>query len=356
MPRWSFAMDALISPRRRTFVAALGAASVLAACGDARSRAAGTTFGGPAMGSSYTVKLAGRVDDALALRARDAVREAIAVVENAMSTWLADSELARFNRHASTAPFGFSADTFAVVALAQQVARETGGAFDATVAPVVNAWGFGPGRAHRVVDVPERDRLARHVGHARLALDPATRSATKTDPALALDLSGIAKGYAVDRAAAALDALGLDRYMVEAGGEVRTRGRNGDDAPWRIAIEQPDAMPPRPHFVVPLAGLALATSGDYRIFFEQDGRRFSHEIDPSTGAPVDHALASASVAAPSCAYADAMATALMVMGPARARAFAAEHGVAAYFIERQGRSLAVHASPAFAKLGGTRVA
>ena len=349
-------MDALISPRRRTLVTALGAASLLAACGDSRPRAAVRQFGGPAMGSSYTVKLAGVVDRALEVRAADAVREALALVEARMSTWLADSELSRFNRHASARPFAFSADTWAVVALAQRVARETGGAFDATVAPAVDAWGFGPGRAHRMVAAEEREQLARRIGYRSLALDAATRSATKSHPGLALDFSGIAKGYAVDGAAAALEALGVERYMIEAGGEVRTRGLNADDAPWRIAIELPDAMPPRPHFVVPLAGASLATSGDYRIYFEQDGRRYSHEIDPASGAPVDHALASASVAASDCAYADAMATALMVMGPQRAAAFAAEYGVAAYFIVRDGARLVPSASPAFAKLGGTRLA
>lgn len=349
-------MDALISPRRRTFIAALGAAPLVAACADFRGGAKPLRFSGPAMGSSYTVKLAGAIDAALAARAHDAVRETLAVVEARMSTYLDDSELTRFKRHASAQPFGFTADTYAVLALAQRVARETGGAFDATIAPAVDAWGFGPGRNHRVVSVDERSRMASRIGHERLTLDDATRSAVKAHPGVALDFSGIAKGYAVDRAALALDALGIERYMVEAGGEVRTRGLNADATPWRIAIEQPDAMPPRPHFVVPLAGLSLATSGDYRIFFEQDGRRFSHEIDPASGAPIHHALASASVAAADCAYADAMATALMVMGPQRASEFAAAHGIAAYFIVRDGATLKPLASPAFAKLGGTRVA
>lgn len=349
-------MDALISPRRRSLVTALGAASLLAACGDTRPRAPAATFGGNAMGSTWTVKLAGPLDQALAARAQVAVREALAVVEARMSTWLADSELSRFNRHASTAPFGFSADTWSVVALAQRVARETGGAFDATVAPAVDAWGFGPGRAHRVVADDERARLAQRIGHARLALDEATRSATKAHPGLALDFSGVAKGHAVDRAAAALETVGIERYMVEAGGEVRTRGHNAEGAPWRIGIERPDAVPSRPYFVVPLAGLALATSGDYRIFFERDGRRFSHEIDPASGAPAHNALASASVVAADCGYADAMATALMVMGPERARAFAAERDIAAYFIVRDGAALLPFASPAFAKLGGQRIA
>jgi thiamine biosynthesis lipoprotein len=349
-------MDALISPRRRSVVTALGAASLLAACGGSRTAGAAVEFTGPTMGSTYTLKLAGRPDAGLAERAHGAVREALASVEAGMSAYLADSELSRFNRHASPAPFGLSADMFAVLALAQQVARESAGAFDATVAPAVDAWGFGPGRAHRVVDGAERQRLSQRIGHERLALDPATRSAAKAHPGLAVDLSGIAKGYGVDRAAAALDALGIARYMVEAGGEVRTRGTNAQGEAWRIGIERPDAVPPRPHFVVPLEGRALATSGDYRIYFERDGRRFCHEIDPASGAPVDHALASASVVAPTCAYADAMATALMVMGPVRGPAFAAERGLAAYFIVREGGALRASATPAFQRLGGRPLA
>jgi thiamine biosynthesis lipoprotein len=218
----------------------------------------------------------------------------------------------------------------------------------------VDAWGFGPARAHRVVAADERHRLASRIGHQLLSLDDATRSARKARDGVALDFSGIAKGHGVDRAAAALDAIGIGRYMVEAGGEVRTRGDNAAGEPWQIAIEQPDAMPQRPYFVVPLAGVSLATSGDYRIWFERDGRRYSHEIDPASGAPAEHALASASVVAPSCAYADAMATALFVMGPERAPAFARDHALAAYFIVRDGSRLHAHASPAFAALGGRR--
>jgi thiamine biosynthesis lipoprotein len=173
---------------------------------------------------------------------------------------------------------------------------------------------------------------------------------------VAADLSAIAKGYGVDHAARALDALGVANYMVEAGGEVRTRGRNAEGAPWQIAIEAPDAMPQKPWFVVPMSDRSLATSGDYRIFFEQDGRRYCHEIDPGTGRPIDHGVASVSVVAADCARADALATALMVMGETRGAAFASERGVAAYFIVRDGLHLRARATPAFAALGGRRIA
>jgi len=351
-------MDALISPRRRSVLQALAATSLLAACGDRRLAAGPSySFRGPTMGSSYTVKLAGAaLDPAAAEAAHAAARDALAAVDAAMSTHDAGSELSRFNAQRAGTPVALSPDTFAVLALAQRVAAQTGGAFDATVAPIVDAWGFGPGRHHRVVDADEIARLSRAVGTGLLALDPATRTATRSREGVRADLSGVAKGFAVDLAVQALEAQGIDRYMVEAGGEVRTRGENAEGRPWQIAIEQPDATPPRPHFVVPLAGLSMATSGDYRIWFERDGRRYCHEIDPATGRPIDNGVASVSVVAAECGYADAMATALMVMGPERGLAFAEANRLAAYFILRRGGALEPVASSAFRELGGYRMA
>jgi len=350
-------MDALISPRRRSLVAGLASASLLAACGERRSlqTTPAFEFRGPAMGSTYTVKIAGQVPLAPEA-AHEAVHEALAAVEGLMSHYRPESELSRLNRAAGGVPFALSADTFAVLALSQDVARETSGAFDVTVAPLVDAWGFGPSRAQRVVAEPERRALLARVGQDKLRVDAGTRTAIKSGDDVAADLSAIAKGYGVDRAARALDALGVANYMVEAGGEVRTRGRNAEGAPWQIAIEAPDAVPQRPWFVVPLSDRSLATSGDYRIYFEQDGRRYCHEIDPGEGRPIDHGLASVSVVASDCARADAEATALMVMGETRGAAFAAERGIAAYFIVRDGPRLRARATPAFAALGGRRIA
>jgi thiamine biosynthesis lipoprotein len=351
-------MDALISPRRRTVLQALAATSLLAACGDRRLAATPWfEFHGPTMGSSYSVKLAGgALDRATAEAAHDAVRRALDAVDAAMSTHRADSELSRFNAHHGGMPFALSADTFAVLSLAQRVAAETHGAFDVTVAPIVDAWGFGPGRAHRIVPREEIEVLERSVGPDRLALDGGSRTATKASDGVRADLSGIAKGFAVDLAARALAASGIEHYMIEAGGEVRTLGRNAEGRPWQIAIEQPDALPQRPHFVVPLSGQSMATSGDYRIYFEREGRRYCHEIDPAAGRPIDNGVASVSVVAADCGYADAMATALMVMGPERGLAFAEERRLAAYFIVRRGAALESLASSAFRELGGHRLA
>jgi len=349
-------MDSLLSPRRRLVLQGLSAAVVAAGCGQP-ARAA-TQFGGPTMGSTYTVKIAGlHLDAATEAAARQAVERAFADVVSRMSAYLDDSELSRFNRHPSAAPFALSADAYAVFRLAQQVSAASDGAFDITVAPVVDAWGFGPGRAQRVVGETEVAALETRVGWRMLTLDESHATVAKARADVRADLSGIAKGFAVDRAAQALDALGLGDYMVEAGGEIRTRGRNADGRPWQIAIERPDSVPQQAFRIVPLTGLAMATSGDYRIYFERDGARYCHEIDPATGCPIRHGLASVSVVAPECGYADAMATALIVLGPEKGYALAAARNIAAQFIvrERDG-GLREFATPAFTALGGSLAA
>jgi thiamine biosynthesis lipoprotein len=339
-------MDALLSPRRRHLLGALGAAALGSACGWRETRAAALRFGGATMGSSYSVQIAGAAIGETAARA--AVESAFDAVVGRMSTYDAASELARFNVHRSTTPFAFSADTLTVLERARQVSAVSGGAFDITVAPLVRAWGFGAGASQRG-SAPGLEALAAPVGWQRLIVEDG--AARKQHPDLQLDLSGIAKGHGVDRAAAALEALGVERYMVEAGGEIRTRGLNADGRPWQIAIERPDAWPQQAYRIVPLQGLSMATSGDYRNYYELDGRRIHHEIDPATQAPVANRVASVSVVHGECMFADAMATALIVMGVERGLALAREQGIAALFIVREpDGSLRDVSSPAFVAL------
>jgi len=328
-------MDALISPiRRRLLLGALGTAA-LAAC----QRAGGPVplrvhLTGETMGSTWNVKLdpAGYSVEA----AGEAVRAALQAVDQRMSIYRPESELSAFNAAPSGVPVPLSQELFAVLATARQVSEWSGGAFDVTVAPAVETWGFGIDKHGRVPPASDVDAQRARVDWRALQLDATHRTALKTIPGLQADLNGIAKGYGVDAAARALDALGIEHYMIEVGGEVRTRGVNAASQPWQIGIEQPDAMPQRARLVVPLSGRAMATSGDYRIFFEQDGRRYSHEIDPATVAPIAHRLCSVSVVADDCTRADALATALIVLGPDRALALAERSGIAAQFIERAG--------------------
>ncbi len=353
-------MDILICPGRRRLLGAAGAfgALALAGCTDAQvARPAGATgsgqrFGGLTMGSSYTVRLANTAFDAAGLdRLQADVQGALDAVDRRMSLYRPDSELVRFNGHPAHQPLALSPELLSVLQAGQRVAELTGGAFDVTVAPLVLAWGFGPEPRQGLPGAPLLQQRRAATGHRHLQIDAAGGLATKRLPGLQADLGGIAKGYGVDQVAQLLQAQGLADFMVEVGGEVRTAGRNARGRPWQIGIEEPDAAPPRARLVVPLSGQAMATSGDYRIYFEEGRRRYSHEIDPASGEPIVHGLASVTVVAADCMQADALATALIVMGPQAGLALARQQGIPAHFIVRRadGR-LTDHATEAFTAL------
>lgn len=334
-------MDAILSPCRRRLLGAIGGvgALTLAGCGErvrlpSQSDAA-LRFAGETMGTTYQVKIAGaRLAGAQAERLAADVHAALDRINRGMSLYRADSELMRFNRHRAAAPLPVSKELFDVLAVAQQVAALSGGAFDVSVAPLVAAWGFGPEK-RQVVPAAEQVRAGQAaVGFRSLRLDAASGTAAKATAGLEVDLGGIAKGYGLDLAARAIEASGIEHYMIEVGGEVLASGHNATGKPWRIGIEEPDAVPQRARLVVPLDGKAMATSGDYRIYFEAQGRRYSHEIDPRTAAPIAHGLASVSVIADGCVQADALATALIVLGPQAGWALAERAQIAAHFIVR----------------------
>lgn len=309
-------------------------------------------FDGATMGTTYTVRIVTAEAWAEARRERVGTRIQMVLddVESAMSHYRPDSEVSRFNQVRSTEPFALSPATFEVVRTAIELSELSGGALDITVGPLVNAWGFGP--IEPDVLPPEEGVLARlrgHVGFSKLELDGVLSTVRKTDPLLEWDLSSVAKGYGVDRVAAGLTDDGLTRFMVEVGGEIVTSGTNQLNGPWRIGIERP-ADSGGIERVVPLSDHALATSGDYRNVREVEGRLVSHTIDPRTGRPVDHQLASVSVIADTCLLADGMATALEVLGPNDGYALAIEHGWAALFLMRDGDTVTARATPTFDQL------
>ena len=350
--------------RRTALAAGLGSFALLAAgCGERglffTPAARGEyTFHGLAMGSSYTVKIAtAGLSGATLDAAQEQVGAALADVVARMSHYEADSEVSRLNRQPIGAPFAVSAPTLRVFEVAGTVRAASGGAFDIAIGRAVDEWGFGPSeRPRQALPASAVQALQRLQRHAALALDPRAGTLTRHAPVLA-NLSGIAKGFGVDRAALALERLNITDYLVEVGGEIRTQGRNAQGRPWQLAIERPDAMPQRAMRIVPLAGKSLATSGDYRNFFMHAGRRYSHEIDPHSAEPVRHALASVSVVADNCTHADAWSTALFVLGPERGFAVAAKQGLAAHFVVRRpDGSFAETVTAAFAALGGRAVA
>ena len=273
---------------------------------------------GPTMGTSYNIRVVTQTLDGDSLK--QLVDARLVELNRVFSTYIPDSELSRLNRDASEGPILISGELARVLEISTEIYAASNGAFDVTIGPLVNLWGFGPDGAPGVI--PGREDLARamtRVGFHRVKLD----GNRLTRPAgLYIDLSAVAKGYAVDDIAALLEQQGVNRYMIEIGGEVRADGLNRWGRDWMIGIETPEAGARRLYRTLPIRNLALATSGDYRNFFELDGRVYSHTIDPASGWPVNHPLASVTVLHPSAAMADGFATAFSVLGPEKAIAIA----------------------------------
>jgi len=298
---------------------------------------------GHTMGTTWEIRVAGEdLDDTLRERVLEETERRLSEVDGWMSSWNPDSEISRFNALRSTEPFAVSQATAEVVGLALEISRKTAGAFDVTVGPLVAAWGFGQGA--RVSDPPSPEELAEiraHVGFEKVTVlardsepgQPGPRLA-KHDPAVTIDLSAIAKGYGVDHIARGLDALDRHDHLVEIGGELRASGERPGGGPWRVAVEKPLDEGRSIQAVVELADRSMATSGDYRSFYLEAGRRRSHTIDPRAGAPVESPTASASVIADTAVEADAWATALMVLGAEAGLPLAARAGHGALVLER----------------------
>jgi len=290
---------------------------------------------GLAMGTSWSVKIAAPAEDLDSDALAADVARRIEAIEQTMSTYRPDSALSRFNDRQDTNWAAVPEELCGVVAAALAIGRDSSGAFDVTVGPLVDLWGFGPEMRSPEPPPPALLEAARaSSGYENLEADCTRPALRKSVPALRVDLSAIAKGYAVDAVAALLDRHDVAEYLVEIGGEVRARGRNASDRPWAIGIEMPDRAARQVSRVIELDGASLATSGDYRNFFEHEGRYYSHTIDPRTGAPVLHDLAAVSVVHADAMEADAWATALLVLGPADGPSLAREYGLAAMFQRR----------------------
>lgn len=302
------------------------------------------------MGTSYSVKAVGVPREIETGQIQADVDAILRQVNDVMSTYDDDSELSRFNRSRSTDWVIVSTDLLAVVDKAIRVSHLSGGAFDVTVGPLVNLWGFGPGPVRG--EMPTADQIqaaATKVGYQRLHVRDSPPALRKDDPDLYVDLSAIAKGYGVDQVATYLEGLGIESYLVEIGGDLRAKGDKEPQTPWRIGIEQPTPADRRVQKIIPIRDGAVATSGDYRNFFEVGDQRFSHAIDPRTGRPVTHNLASVTVISTSAMHADAMATALLVMGAEAGFQLAERENLAAYFLVDNGEGFSERSTSAFQK-------
>lgn len=296
-------------------------------------------FSGPIMGTQYHVSVVESegisLDKAGQQALAEGIKNTLVDVDLKMSTYKQHSELSRFNQTSVDQWFPVSVDTAVVVEEALQIAALSGGAFDPTIGPLVNLWGFGPDlKPDQVPSEPELALAFERVGYRSIAVKgiESDSPALRKDKNVYLDLSAIAKGYGVDQVARYLERQGFHNYLVEVGGELRLKGHKPDGSIWRIAIEKPSTTGQVVQQVLAVTDLAVATSGGYRNYFEADGQRFSHTINPLTGRPIAHKLASVTVLHPSCATADAMATTLMVMGPEKGLEFARDQGLAVYML------------------------
>ncbi|WP_237064791.1 FAD:protein FMN transferase [Microbulbifer guangxiensis] len=302
---------------------------------------------GPTMGTSYHIT----VVSPPATLERDQLQAAIDIelqaVNQEMSTYIPDSELMRFNRGPVGEAVPVSGHLAEVVELSLDIFRRSEGAFDITVGPLVNLWGFGPGPEPETTPGDDAiDALLKTVGSDALQVERNPDRLTRTRP-VELDLSAIAKGHGVDRVAQLLEEQGIENYLVEIGGELRTAGVNPKGARWRIGIERPVPSGSVVQLPVEISGYAMATSGDYRNYYERDGVRYAHSIDPRTGRPLQHRLASVTVLAESCAEADGLATALNVMGAEAGLQLAEREGLAVYMLVKTDEGFEPVASTAF---------
>ena len=315
-------------------------------------------FRGLAMGGTYSVKVVTAKDELETPGLQDvdrSLRSSLDRLEGLMSTWDPDSELSRFNRSTSLEPFTVAPETFEVFRWSLDVGVLSGGALDVTIGPLVDAWGFGPSGPRKTLPTnDEIDRLREATGPGRLELNPAAVTVRKTRPDVGCDLSSVVPGYAADRLSRELTDRGFTDFLIDVGGEVLARGRNAAGATWQVAIERPDLHGEAIERVVPISNLAITTAGDYRKYREVDGQRIAHILDPRTGRPLTHRLASVTVIDPLAVRADAFDTALMVLGTDKGMALATKLNLAALFIERTDDGFAERVTPRFEELTAKR--
>jgi len=317
----------------------------LGGCGNADSL---EQFGGPTMGSTYSIQYVRHAGGPAVTEVKPAVEAILAEVDRQMSTYRGDSDIERFNELPAHSCQVMPASILELVQVGEQLSRASDGAYDLTVEPLMNLWGFGPqGREEKVPDATQLAEVRQRVGHRYLRIEG---DQLCKDAAVEVDFNSIAAGYTVDRIVDRLKTLGLDSFLAEATGELKAVGKKPDGSPWRIALEVPRDDQQVAQRIIALDGYGVSTSGDYRNYFEQDGKRYSHTFDALTGAPITHKLASVTVIHPSTLMADGLSTLLLILGPERGWDYAEKHAVAAFFVMRADTGFVTRTNQAFERL------
>ncbi len=314
------------------------------------------SFNGYTMGTFYNIKIVDHRNlkvfnsELKVKEIKQDISDLLLKINNQMSTFKPDSELSCFNSYNKVDWFSVSLDTAKVIAQSLDVSEKSNGAFDVTVAPFVNLWGFGPKKNEYKIPTDELiEKSKKYIGYKKISVRFSPPSVKKEKPEIFCDLSGIAKGFAVDKVANYFDSIGITNYLVEIGGEIKVRGKNKDGDSWKIGIATPTSKPGIQK-IISLENSSMATSGDYRNYFEENGVRYSHTIDPRTGKPILHKLASVTIIHDLCMYADAMATAIDVLGPEQGYDLALKENLPVFLIIREENGFIERISPEFKKI------
>ncbi|NKB37422.1 MAG: FAD:protein FMN transferase ApbE [Gammaproteobacteria bacterium] len=304
-------------------------------------------FGGLTMGTTYSVKINAVELEVAEKKIDKEIQSILKKVNASMSTYIKESELSLLNQSNAGTWITLSEDLYQISEEAMSVSRLTDGHFDISVGALVNLWGFGPQKSEIIPSKDEIEQAMSNSGSEHLQIQQSPPALKKLKDNIYLDLSGIAKGYAVDKIAEYLISLGIDNFLVEIGGEIRASGTNNIGFAWRIGIEQPEPEKQAVRRIIRLDNIAMATSGDYRNYFERDGRRYSHTIDPVSGYPITHNLASVTVLHAKTSIADALATGFLVMGKEAAGKIAQKNKLAVFFIEKTASGFKESFTPEF---------
>lgn len=320
---------------------------VLSGCGNGDTM---ESFGGPTMGSTYSIKYLRHAGLPAPAEVRVQVEKILAEVDQQMSTYRSDSDIERFNDLPANRCQKMPAPILKLVRVGERLSEQSEGSFDLTVEPLLNLWGFGPqAREEKIPAAHALAEVRQRVGYQHLRIDG---DQLCKGAAVEVDFNSIAAGYAVDTMAAKLEAMGIHNYLAEATGELKAAGKKLDGSPWRVALEEPRNDQQVAERIIAVDGYGVSTSGDYRNYFEQDGRRYSHTFDARTGAPVLHALASVTVIHPSALMADGLSTLLLILGPERGWDYAETHDIGAFFVIRADTGFVTRTTQAFERLSG----
>lgn len=323
-------------------------ALALSGC-EEKSASPGMVLEGKTMGTVWRVSVA-NVEPARKAALQQAIQQQLDGDDQALSTWKKDSVLSHFNQYQGSDPQPVSADMADIVTVALRIGQKTEGAMDITVGPLVNLWGFGPAKPPQHTPSAAEIAAAKALTglqHLRVIQGVEGQWLQKDLPGLYVDLSTMGEGYATDHLARLMEQQGITNYLVSVGGAVLSRGMNASQQPWRVAIQKPTDRENAVEARVDLQGHGISTSGSYRNYYELDGKRISHVIDPRTGRPIEHKLVSATVIATTALEADGWDTGLMVLGTERAKALALKEHLAVYLITKQGDGFSHWMSPQF---------